>query len=235
MPDTSLVTRFPNGISTKEASDSFASFPGVDPTALQTYFDDFLTFVATDWTVTETQVAATQAIVAGAGGLLALTNSAADDDVNSIQKTPASFAMTANKECWFKCRFKVSDAIQSDLLIGLLVVTATPFTAPTDGIFLMKDDGDAFLDAYVRKDATTGSTSLINIATLANDTFVVVDFYYDGAGRVYFGVNGSPRGSLAAGSAFLPDAALTPTVSLRNGDAVARTLTVDYVMVAMER
>jgi thiazole synthase ThiGH ThiG subunit len=76
--------------------------------------------------VTETQAGATQALTAGDGGLLLLTNTAADDDLVALQKTPAAFTLTAGKRAFFACKFKVSDAAQSDVAIGMQVIDTTP-------------------------------------------------------------------------------------------------------------
>ena len=152
-----VVTRFPNGVTNNAQSDIFADMLGNDPTKYHTYWNDFDVYTAGDWVVTETDSAATEALTAGDGGLLLITNTAADNDAVTLQKTPASFAMTSGYPAFFKARFKVSDATQSDLQFGLVIVDTSPLDA-TDGIYFQKDDGAATLDFYVRKNATTGST-----------------------------------------------------------------------------
>jgi hypothetical protein len=205
-----------------------------DPTLFHTYFNDFDTYVAGDWTVTETDSGATQALTAGDGGLLLITNTAANDDLVALQKNPAAFTFTAGKKTFFRCRFKVSDATQSDVVFGLQVVDTTPLDV-TDGIYFVKADGVATVNFICRKDASTGSTTASAVATLADDTFVELGFYYDGQSRVAYEVNGSVLGSLDASSTFLPDAICTVSFALQNGEAVAKTMTVDYVYVAKER
>ena len=93
----------------------------------------------------------------------------------------------------------------------------------------------ATVNFICRKDASTGSTTASAVATLADDTFVELGFYYDGQSRVAYEVNGSVLGSLDASSTFLPDAICTVSFALQNGEAVAKTMTVDYVYVAKER
>jgi hypothetical protein len=205
-----------------------------DPTLFHTYFNDFDTYVAGDWTVTETDSGATQALTAGDGGLLLITNTAANDDLVALQKNPAAFTFTAGKKTFFRCRFKVSDATQSDVVFGLQVVDTTPLDV-TDGIYFLKADGAATVDFVCRKNASTGSTSASAVATLANDTFIELGFYYDGQSSVAYEVNGSVLGSLDASSTYLPDTTCTVSFALQNGEAVAKTMTVDYVYVAKER
>lgn len=229
-----LVTRFPNGVTNAADNSLFADLAQPDPTKFHTFFDDFDTYTAGDWTVTETQAGATQALAAGDGGLLLITNTAADDDLVALQKNPAAFTFTAGKKLFFRARFKVSDATQSDLVIGLQVVDTTPLDV-TDGIYFLKADGSAAVSVVCRKNATTGSTSAAGITTLANDTFVTLGFAYDGEGRVAYAVDGNVVGSLDASSAYLPDADCTVSFALQNGEAAAKTMTLDYVFVAKER
>lgn len=229
-----LVTRFPNGVTNVADNALFADMVQPDPTKFHTFFDDFDTYAAGDWVVTETQAGATQALTAGDGGLLLLTNSAADDDLVALQKTPAAFTFTAGKKTFFSCRFKVSDATQSDVVIGLQVVDTTPLDV-TDGVYFLKADGSTAISVVCRKNATTGSTSASSIATLANDTFIELGFAYDGEGKVFYEVNGNVVGSLDASSAYLPDTDCTVSFAIQNGEAVAKTMTVDYIFVAKER
>lgn len=229
-----LVTRFPNGVTNVNDVNLFADMAQLDPTKFHTFFDDFDTYAAGDWVVTETQAGATQALTAGDGGLLLLTNSAADDDLVALQKTPAAFTFTAGKKTFFRCRFKVSDATQSDLVIGLQVVDTTPLDV-TDGVYFLKADGSTAVSAICRKNATTGSTSASSITTLADDTFVTLGFAYDGEGTVAYEVNGNVVGSLNASSTYLPDTTCTVSFALQNGEGAAKTMTVDYIFVAKER
>lgn len=227
-------TRFPYGLTNVGETDLFADMVQPDPTLFHEYWNDFDTYAAGDWTVTETQAGATQALTAGDGGLLLLTNSAADDDLVALQKSPAAFTFTAGKKTFFRCRFKVSDATQSDVVIGLQVVDATPLDV-SDGIYFLKADGSTSFSFICRKNATTGSTSAASVATLADDTFIELGFYYDGESKVAYEVNGSVIGSLDASSAYLPDTTCTVSFALQNGEAVAKTMTVDYIHCAVER
>lgn len=227
-------TRFQFGVTNVSETDLFSDMVQPDPTLFHSYFNDFDTYVAGDWTVTETDAAATQALTAGDGGLLLLTNTAADNDLVALQKNPAAWTFTSGKKTFFRCRFKVSDATQSDVVIGLQVVDTTPLDV-TDGVYFLKADGAATVDVICRKNASTGSTSASAVATLANDTFIELGFYYDGEGKVAYEVNGSVVGSLDASSSYLPDTTCTVSFAIQNGEAAAKTMTVDYVYVAKER
>lgn len=232
-------TRFTNGVATvsKAAPLGFYGLP--DPTEWHTYFNDFDTYTAGDWTVTEVGTG-TRALTDIDGGALLITNAAADNDANQFQKVGESFLLAAGKRAFFKARFKVSDATQSDFLIGLAVLDTTlqgsvDGAGVTDGIFFSKDDGDALLDVQVQKNATTGQVRAAGVATVVADTFLTVAWAYDGKGEVAYFVNDVQLGTLAATSAYLPDTELTVSFAMQNGEAVAKTMTVDYIFAANER
>ena len=82
--------------------------------------------------------------------------------------------------------------------------------------------------------SVTGSTSASSIATLADDTFIELGWYYDGLGNLYWDVNHTVSGSLSV-AAYLPDAITTVSFAIQNGEGVAKTMTVDYVAVFKER
>lgn len=229
------ITRFPNGVNNSQLDKIFSSMPFLDPTKFHTYDDDFDQFVAGDWTVTETQAGATQALTAGDGGQLSLVNTAADDDVNQIQKLPAAFLPVISKRLFMLCRFSVSDLVQSDVAVGLINASAdaTVLANSVDGLFFLKADGAASISVYSRQDNTTGSVTAVvgNIVAGFND----LGLYYDGGDRVYYSLNGSMVGALTVAAATFPNAITTVTASLKNGEAAAKTLIVDRLYVAAER
>lgn len=231
------TTRFPNGVTNVSQRSSLGAFGAPDPTKFHTYFNDFDTYVVGDWVITTTEAgagSATEALADADGGVLLITNDAADNDNDFFQKVGESFLMEAGKEAWFKARFKVSDATQSDFVIGLQITDTTPLDA-TDGIYFMKDDGDALLDIYCRKNATTGSTSATGIATVVADTYMTVGWYYDGKSAVKYFVNDVHVGTLDGSSTYLPDTELTVSFGLQNGEAVAKTMSLDYIFASKAR
>lgn len=231
--------RFTAGVSTAVKGSTLFNYLGQDPTKVHADFDDFVSYAAGDWVITETGVG-TRALTAGNGGLLLITNAAADNDNNQFQRVKEHVTMSASKRAWFKTRFKVSDATQSDICVGLCSLDTDVFSSAdgdgvTDGIFFWKDDGDALLDFQCQLDATTGQSRATSVATLANDTFVTLGWEYDGNGNLKYFVDDVQKGTIAATSAYLPDANLTMTFAIKNGEAVAKTMTVDYVFAAVER
>lgn len=226
------VTRLPGGIVNVAESSLFADYRQPDPKLYHQYFNDFDTYVAADWVVTATG-AATEALAAGNGGWLLLTNSAANNDLVALQKTPSSFTLDTTKPSWFEASFKVSDATKSALVMGLQVIDTTPLDV-TDGIYFLKSAASTSVAIISRKDATTGSTTATAIATMADDTFIKLGWYYDGAGKLIYSVNGVIGGSLDITN-FFPDTAVTVSFALQNGEAVAKTMTLDFLVASQER
>lgn len=225
-------TRFPGGVTNVTAQNPLGQYGLPDPSKWHTYFEDFDYYTAGDWTVTETG-SATQALTDADGGVLLVTNAAADDDASFSQKVGESFLMAAGKKAIFKARFKLSDATQTDAVIGLQVTDTTPLDA-TDGIYFIKADGSTNLSVVCRKNATTGSTTAV-ATTLADDTYVTVAWYYDGNGNLAYFVNDVQIGTLDASSDFLPDTDLTVSFGVVNGEAVAKTMSIDYLFASKER
>ncbi len=224
------TSRFTNGVTTAKSTEPMGQFILPDVTKAHVYFNDFDEYTAADWVVTEVGVA-TQALADADGGVLLVTNAAADDDSSFSQKVGESFLFQAGKKLWFEARFKVSDATQSDWVAGLQITDTTPL-AVTDGVYFRKDDGDANIDFVVVKDST--ATTATAIATNANDTYVRLSFYYNGVDEVVYFVDGVRQGSSVTTN--LPDdEVLTLSFGIQNGEAVAKTMSVDYILAAKER
>jgi hypothetical protein len=226
-----INTRFPFGLTNVSESNSLADLGMPSPTKFHAYMEDFDYYVAGDWTVTETDAGATQALTDGDGGLLLITNTAADNDLVALQKKGESFRFASGKKLFFEARFKVSDATQSDLAIGLQITDTTPLDI-TDGVFFLKADGSTSVSFLVEKNNTATTTTAV--ATMADDTFITLGFNYDGGSVMQYCVNGVVTGTSAVTN--LPDDEdLTVSFSIQNGEAVAKTMTVDYIFVAKER
>jgi len=95
------TTRFPNGVTNVGEQSLFAELGQPAATIFHTYFEDFDYYTAGDWTVTETDAGATQALTDGDGGLLLITNTAADNDLVSLQKKGESFRFASGKSSVF--------------------------------------------------------------------------------------------------------------------------------------
>ena len=224
-----------NTVATKAKKDQPMFMPLPSDQTHYGYFNDFMTYNSGDWTVTTTEAgtgSATEAITSGAGGQLLITNAAGDNDHDFFNLKGESFLITGSKRAYFSARFKVSDATQSDFVMGLQITDTSPL-AVSDGIFFIKDDGDTNLDFIVEKDSTSTDTTAIH--TMADDTFVTVAFFVDpDTALVHYSVNNAePVGVVNTN---LPDnEELTISFGIQNGAAAAKTMTIDYVTAIVER
>lgn len=199
-----------------------------------TYYNDFLVsqdYNASDFVVTETQAGATQGIDADVvGGSLGLVNSAADDDVNQLQSAEEFLKLSSGKQMWLDCRVKLSDVTQSDMFIGLATTDTSIIAGTTDSCGFRKLDGSASLTSLT-EDATVETIN--SIATLVDNTFVRLHFYYNGSNAVFFYVDGNLKATHTTNIEQTNKLALT--ITLQNGEAAAKELHLDYLYIVMER
>jgi hypothetical protein len=207
---------------------------GLGPEVVQ-YFNDFLfaqNYSASDWVVTETQAGATQAIAADElNGALLLTNDAGDDDVCQLQSAEEWCKLSAGKQLWFETKLKISDATQSDIFVGLATTDTSIIAGTTDSVGFRKLDGSTSV-ASITEDNTTETTTA-GVHTIVADTYVTLGFHWNGVNQVKFFVN---RSLAATHTANIEQTnKLAVTFTLQNGEAVAKTMTIDYIYVAQER
>jgi len=249
MPST--PSRFTGGVSDYENGNAGIgqSYPTLDPARFARFFDDFNTFSLTDWvqTVVGTGTVNTAKQTGAHGGTLVLVNSAADDDAINLQQggkaagavaaadqVAENFKFTSGKKAWLRARFKISDATQSDLLIGLAITdTSLTQSLPSDGVFFNKVDGGTILLANVRAGGT--SSTITMTSSMANDTYYTCELYYDGNTTFHAYLNGVQVGGDLTSVANLTTEFLAVSMSVSNGEAVAKTMTVDWLDVVMER
>ena len=207
------------------------------PTNVSTCFDDFYSYVAADWTVTETDAGATQALATSApckNGVLLVTNANADNNLVSMQKVGHSVTPTAGTNIYFETRFQVNTATQVDVLFGLIITDIDPITSITDGIVFRKDDGDTNIDFCTMASSVTSTETAIG--TLTADTYVTLGFKVTGTSLVEYFVNGTKQGELTT---CIPTTPLRVTMTFQDGDTGAivgaQTMSIDYVFISQTR
>lgn len=235
MPTTNLNYGVTNNI----ADNALGQMKQPDPTISHIFFDDFDRYNASDWTITTVEGGAgnaTEALTNADGGVLLITNDDADDDSDFFNKVGESFKFESGKELFFKARFKVSDATQSDFVMGLQITDTTPL-AVTDGVYFRKDDGDANLDFVVIKNSTATTASAIT--TVSDDTYITVAFYYNGKDSIKYYAGTDTLNPTYRGSSVLTnlpdDEELTISFGIQNGEAVAKTMSIDYILAVKNR
>jgi hypothetical protein len=237
-----MPTHFPNGVSNQIKGNPLFNYPYMDPFKYYMYHDDFFEFHSGIYTITTTEAgtgSATEVITAGAGGQLLITNAAGDNDLDFLQLKGESFLWDSTKRMFFTSRFKTNDATQSEIIMGLQITDTTPLDI-TDGIYFFKPDGDAQPDFVVEKDNDFG-TSVLEMNAMADDTFVTLSFEYDPldvatGGPVFRAYqDGAKVGQIASTVNAPDDEELTISFGIQNGEAVVKTLSLDFLMAAVER
>jgi hypothetical protein len=252
MPLNSLsVTRFPNGVVNQAENSIFGgALPFPVNLGYHQFNDEFFEFTAAQWTVTETQAGATQAIAnPGNGGIIALVNTAADDDLNAIQRVAAgitgeAWLLDPAKKFWARFVIGVSEDTQVDFIAGLQITDTTPL-AVSDGFFFRKSDGSTTINLVACKNATEATlavgTALVGTLPASGllTNAMTLDFFWDGQGvtdgRLYGALNNVVAGYMNPGSAsFCDDEALTLSFAVQNGDANARSMWIDRALLIQE-
>ena len=243
-----LTSRSPNGVTNAAPWQTFGSSGVPDPTWAQMDVDDFNAFVAATWTTTLVGTGAVAA-AAGKGGLATFATTAGATDATYNQRPVASFVATLGKRTFFKFAGSLSE-IGSDVFYAGLIATSTTPLAAADGIYLTKVAGAALLSLVHKIGGVTTTVALPTSIVLTAATAFELGIYISDLGSIHAffnpttGINpiaaasGASRGYVAVipvSAAGVTQVALAPSFGLVNASAVARTLTVDYVVAATER
>lgn len=179
------------------------------------------------------------AIVADAlNGQIAITSTATTDaDGGYFGLKQENFYLTQGKKLWFSARFKGSSVADMDLWVGLSEAVATnPENVVADtthrvGFELI--DGSAILQAKT-SDGTAASAVSTGITT-TDDTFVKVDFMWDGYSSVKFYVNNALVATKTTNLPAATDKMCPGFFELSGSITGTRSATLDYLLVVVER
>lgn len=196
------------------------------------FSDDFVhSPVASDaiagYTVTLVEAGAGESTIThvdnSAGALLFTTDANEDDGIN-FQLTGEAFSFsTSQKRTYFGCRLKASEATQLDFLVGLCITDTDLLGGMTDGVYFEKLDGGTGISFTTEKNSTETQTD--SLATFAADTYVTLEFCFDGTSVLAF-IDGTLVATHTTN--ICDDELLTPSLQVLAGSANARTLTLDY-------
>jgi hypothetical protein len=193
------------------------------------------TWRAGDWTVTATGTSPiTASVVADAVALITTANT--DFAGDNIQFAGSQFKLEAGKPAYFGARLTISDATQSDMLVGLCGVDTTLTAASSahalavsaGGVFFSKIDG--VTSGYFKTYAVGTETNSAAAFTLDTDPHTY-EFFYDGTGEVQAYVDGVQVAAFSSVTAEV----LTPSLCFRAGEAAIKTCTVHWVRAIQAR
>lgn len=202
------------------------------------YFNDFHSWVADAWTVTEVGTS-TQEIEDLRNGVLRLTSGGTEDNGNQLQLGGSgdsetigeSFAPESSKNLWFECRIKSNDVTQHDIFVGLHVQDTTAVASRgSDYIGFRTDDGDALLD--IECASGSASSSETGVATLVDDTWITLGFKVTGTSKIEYYVNNVLSATLTTN---IPTALMKLTIGHLTGEGAANELDIDYIICAQDR
>lgn len=175
-------------------------------------------------TVVETGAGGDSTAVLSDNTLLITTDNADNDGVN-LQLTAEAFDLASNNLVYFGINFQVSEATQSDFLVGLCVTDTDLLGGMTDGAYFECLDGSTDVNFVLEKDSSE-TTSSSAVATLADTTNITLEFLFDGS-NVDSWVDGTEQTRLAQTN--VPDnEQLTPSIHFLTGAASAETMTVNW-------
>ena len=230
-----MTTHFTSGVTNVSGDGTLGKLKAPAPHKYHSYFNDFDTYLASDWTITTTEAGtgtATEALADGDGGLLLVTNAAGDNDHDFFQLVKEGYKYEAGKQLAFNIRFKTSDATQTDIVAGLQLTDTTPLDV-TDGIFFLKEDGSTSISFIVEKDSTQSTLTLPN--ALADDTFMTLGFVFDPKNQKFHVFQDNVLAGTVVNTNAPDDEELTVSFGVQNGEAAAKTMTIDYVGAMKER
>ena len=201
------------------------------------YFDDFIVVPVgadnadpTGWTVTAiTGDAGDGTLTAGVGGggeLIITTDDTENDGIN-IQHTGEQWLLATGDPLYFGTRLKVNTADGTDLIVGLALTDTGLWGGVTDGIYFESADATAVCTFVTEKDST--ETSDTSAGTLVDNTYSVLEFFWDGVSRVnaYF-----DDVLVATSITNIPtDEELSFSIELLAGGSGADTVTIDWIRV----
>jgi hypothetical protein len=237
----STPVRFPNGITDRARPNIFSDLELLDQTRYAIYFVDGFNsdFRATDWTVTETDAASTQALVAQTGttvhGVIALTQGGASANaVNSIQATLTSFYLSDTSKKWILLGRISRDNADTAIGFGMQATNTTPFTL-ANAIWAEIPASSTSANFKLAKSSSVTTATVTNAYTSSSLTNYITLGMVHSRGVVRYFVNGVQRGQITNLTNWPNAASLLPTISNQNTTAGVRNMYIDYFLFAVER
>ena len=99
-----MTTQFTSGVTNISADGTLGKLKAPAPHKYHAYFNDFDTYLASDWTITTTESgssSASEAVTSQAGGALLITNDDADNDLDFLQLKGEGFKLSTSKSAYF--------------------------------------------------------------------------------------------------------------------------------------
>lgn len=249
------IIRFKNGVNNRPQGDIFNSMKQPDPTMFSQHAFDFLTFntVVTaqpaqtiEGTLTAdvfngTPAAGSIALFAGTQGIggriICTTGASAGDDL-FIHTLPPFVSFSPDKRLFFKVIGSLDELTDCTLNIG--IYDGSDPEAPVNGVWFSKTGSDAFFDDVFWTQGGNGDQmGLTNQPQLVAGDDFEVSLYWNGANRIWAGINGAALGTadlVGEDFPFVGTAGnLRPFVYLLTDVAATKRVDLDLIYWAQER
>ena len=181
------------------------------------------------WVFTElTGTTAATEITAGTtySGEMQVLPDATDGDGFNLYIEGESFILTTAMPLYFGIRLKMTDADQSDLMVGLFITDAELWGAVSDGAYFHSADETAVASFSTEKDGTPTADTAAGTLT---ESYTKLEFYFDGAGTVKAWFDNV---LVATSTTNIPDdEAMTFIVECLTGEDVANGVVIDWVRI----
>jgi len=199
---------------------------GADPAKGFGFFEDFIvgpTSTTSYWFGASTAISSGTYVDAGLeGGVIALTPDVEDKGIQ-IQGN-AGFVAAADFNMACECRFKLTDADQTDFMVGFSGLDTTALGLNDEAIAIGGEDGSALLKYVSRSDGTGSFTTTGE--TMVDNTFYRAGFIVNGTKSVKYYADGE---LVITHTTTVSDEAMAPTIALLSGAAAANCLYLDWV------
>ena len=177
-------------------------------------------------TATAVNASTITGLASSLGGGWVFTSAAADNDGIQLQCNSEWAYFGGPYPAYFGARFKIGDVDNCDVVMGYAITDTSIATAVSDAIYFRVVDNDAALTFVIEN---TNAETIVEIADLVDNTYVTVEFYYDGDTTVTYYVDNVEIGTFETTAANMPDDEhLAPAIAMLTGAGGATTMTVQW-------
>lgn len=204
------------------------------------FFEDFHTYVADAWTVTEVGTSL-QKVLDARNGILSLISGASENDGSNLQLGGSaddetignSFLPASGKNMWFECSIASAAWTQHELFVGLHIQdTSVAESRGSDYIGFRSTDGSAVVDVQAAAGSVASVVASVLTPSDSATTFYKLGFKVTSLDKIEFYVNDA---LIATITGTIPTTAMKLTIAHTAGEAVAKTLNIDYIYMAQDR
>ena len=227
----------------------FTNFPYSNPPVAYKACDFMTDEDLTEFVATAISSGSASVIDTDVYGCARLTAAATTDDSGvEVQRDAAWIALATSKRIRYETRVRFGESTstdmptQCDFFAGIATLdTSIIASAPTNGIYFRKDDGDDYLDIVIR---TGGSdvAAVTAVASLSKDVWyrLSIDIQMDsssGVGAVTFYLDGTAKYSATFASGLPASTSMMAEfVAFQSGNALGtKYLDVDYIVAEVQR